>query len=57
MDEDQKAEALIQSGVQISKAGALRFVELWEAMKRIDRAEAEEERVAHARAMSQPRRL
>lgn len=54
MIEDEKVSRLVCStGVDDQEATA--FVRLWEAMKEVDREEAEERRVEHAREMSRPR--
>lgn len=55
MTGNEKVESLM-SKIPISERGARRFIQLWEAMQEVDREEKEQDRVEHARAMSQPKR-
>jgi hypothetical protein len=55
MTEEEKADAL-RCRTSLGEKEARLFTRLWEAMKDIDREEAEEDRVEHARRMSQQRR-
>lgn len=54
MDESEKVNRLACL-YGVDKDEAKRFVRMWEEMKLIDRDEAEEDRVAHAREMSKPK--